>query len=214
MRYSFLFIAVLFSFNIWAAIPRQKIVQEPVLKALKSAPPQRLQVIRQQGKGGIRQLRTIAFNQKLPVDSRWKALTTLARIADKESLPDLERAVQSPDWFMRDAALQSLEKVSPEQAKRWARLLTSDPALVVRTSAVNVLKHLNDRDSSDMLWEKLYSAQNYRGTQSLWVRRHIVETLSNFAKKGEEGKFKKILTDKDKSLHKPALVALVKIKKL
>lgn len=203
-----------FCVQAFAAIPTEKAVQEPVLSALKSQPKQRLQVIRSHGKNGIKQLRTIAFSQNLPVESRWKALTTLARIADKESLPDLERAIQSSDWFMRDAALKSLEKVAPDQARRWARLLISDPALVVRTSAVGTITRLNDKDSSPLLWERLYSAQNYRGSQSLWVRRHIVEALSRFAKKGEEEKFKKILSDKDQSLHKPAIAALDRIKKL
>ncbi len=204
----------LFALNAFAAIPPKKIVQEPILSALKSKPPQRLQVLRAQGKEGIKQLRTIAFNTALPVESRWKALTTLARIADKESLPDLERAVQSTDWFMRDAALKSFENVDKSQAKRWARHLASDPALVVRTSAVGTLKRLKDKDSADLLWDRLYSAQNYRGNQSLWIRRHIVEALSTFAKKGEEEKFKKILTDKDKTLYKPALAALDKLKKI
>lgn len=204
MKFSVVTLLFVFA-DAFAAIPNK---QESVLTALRLSPPQRLQIIRQQGKEGIRQVREIAFNQKLPIESRWKALTTLVHIAGKESLPDLERALESSDWFMRDVGLKSLETVDATHAKQWARRLTSDPALVVRTSAVGVIKRLNDSSAVPLLWEKLYSLQNYRGAQSLWVRRHIVETLSTFAQKGDEEKFKKILTDKDTSLHKPALAAL------
>ena len=98
-----------------------------------------------------------------------------------------------------------------EQAKGWARKLLSDPSLVVRTSAVKVIRESNDRASESHLWQELYHKINYRGAQSLWIRRHIVETLSDFSTQGSEGQFVSLLDDPDRSLHAPAMKALEKL---
>lgn len=213
LRLMFLGIFI-FSSNSFAAIPKKNIKADPIVTSLKTKPQKRLASIKKAGKDGIRRLRMTAFDKRHTVETRWKALTTLARIAKREAIPDLEVALKSSDWFMRDAGIKSLEKIDGKLAKVWARRLVADPALIVRTTAVGVLKRLQDKDSADMLWQKLYSPQNYRGSQSLWVRRHIVETLASFPRKNDADKFKKILEDKDKSLHRPALAALDKIKYL
>lgn len=185
--------------------------EKTVLEILKQKPELRPALLKKQGKMGLLQLRKIAFADHHIIETRWKALMTLTMIAGPESLPDLELALRNSDWFMRDAGLKAMAKVAPEKAKIWAKKLMSDPALVVRSSAVQVIKNLKDQTATDLLWEKLYASNNFRGAQSLWVRRHIVETLSTFAKKGDEPKFIKVLADKDKSLHSSASMALTRI---
>lgn len=188
----------------FGAIPQR----DEVATALKGKPQQRWDSLKKLGKDGIKQLRQIAFGQQYTVEQRWKALSTLAMISGRECEPELEQALQHSDWFMRDAGLKSLEKVNPTKAKKWAKRLLNDPSLVVRSSAVKVIENLNDMSAKTILWEKLNSAQNYRGSQSLWVRHHIVGALSKFADKGEEVKFIQILNDRDQRLHKPATEAL------
>lgn len=186
------------------AIPQR----EEVAASLRGKPQQRWDYLKKTGKEGIRQLRQIAFGQHYTVEQRWKALSTLAMISGRECEPELEQALQHSEWFMRDAGLKSLEKINSTKAKKWAKRLLNDPSLVVRSSAVKVIENLHDMSAKTVLWEKLNSAQNYRGAQSLWVRHHIVGALSKFADKGEEVKFIQILNDKDQRLHKPATEAL------
>lgn len=179
--------------------------------AIPSHPKSRAEAVRAGGRSELRRLRILAFDANQTVDVRWRSLLTLAMVGGKDVMPELEAALKSSDWFMRDAGLLALRKVDPKSAVRWSRLLLSDPALVVRTSAVSTLRQLGDSSSRELLWEKLNAPQNFRGSQSLWVRHHIVQALAEGATKGEEGKFLKILGDSDARLHRPAGQALVKI---
>lgn len=200
------------SVNALAAIPKNKsATPELKSKVVKSKIKSSTEALKSEGRAGLKKLRSTAFNKNEPLKTRWVALMTLAKVGGPEAMPELEAAIKSSDWFMRDAGLQAMAKVNPKEAVRWARHLVSDPALVVRTSAIKTLKTLNDKESMPLLWEKLYSQQNYRGQQSLWVRHHIVSALGDFAEKGQEEKFVKILEDKDSRLHIPAKKALRKL---
>ena len=153
-------------------------------------------------------LKNQAFNSKLDYKARWKALLALVDSAPSKAIPELRKASKSADWFMRDAALRGMAKVDPNEAKQMARSLLKDKALIVRTTAVEYIKKLNDSDSESLLWVELNNPQNFRGQQSLWIRRHIVEALSEFKTKGNEARFVELLADADQTLHVPALKAL------
>jgi len=189
-----------------AAIPKLSIDD-----ALKLPAEERPQALRKRGPQAYKDLRDVAFDTSKPYDLRWRAVVGMAWMGGKESLVDLEKAVASNDWFLRDAALKGLEKVDQEKAKTWARQLLSDSALVVRSSAVRVLHNLNDKESEKLLWEKLSAIENFRGSQSLFIRKQIVMTLSDFAGKEDLKEFAKLLQDKDSSVQKAAIVALEKI---
>lgn len=160
------------------------------------------------GKATYRRLCKTAFDSRQELRIRWKALMSIAAIGREESLPELERAALSPDWFMRDASLQAMAKLNHPAALKWSRKLISDPSLIVRTSAVRIMKDRRDISSSNLLWESLYASQNFRGNQSLWVRRHIVEALAALHPAKSEGKFVKLLEDRDTTLHAPAIKGL------
>lgn len=187
------------------------LVVMPSYGAISTHPKARAEAVRAGGKNELRRLRTLAFDANQTVDVRWRSLLTLAMVGGRDVMPELEAALKSPDWFMRDAGLLALRKVDPRSAIRWSKILLSDPALVVRTSAVSTLRQLGDHSSRDLLWEKLNSPQNFRGSQSLWVRHHIVQALADGAAKGEESKFLQLLADSDSRLHGPAGKALIKI---
>lgn len=189
-----------------AALPPK---EDSIIKTLENESlPDRLDVLRSHGKDTYRQLRTTAFDPNQDLKVRWKALMSMAMIGKDESLRELEQAAQSPDWFMRDASLKAMARVTPPSALKWARKLISDPSLVVRTSAVMVLKQFRDRSSASLLWEKLYAPENFRGSQSLWIRRHIVEALAAIKPAHSEDKFLKLFDDPDTRLYEPAVLGL------
>lgn len=171
----------------------------------------RLRVLRGQGPAGYRNLVKIMFSAAESMDMRWRAVIAVGRLGGVLSLPEIERALRGREWFMRNAGLVAIAQISGVEARQWARQLLSDRALVVRAAAVDTLERLNDRDSSQLLWSKLYARENYMGEQSLFIRRRIVEVLARFEGKGREGKFIEILADKDESLHAPAISALERI---
>jgi HEAT repeat protein len=171
----------------------------------------RVHALKARGPKVYRDLRAAAFNSEKPYEIRWRALISMAWLGGKESIVDLEKAIESSDWFMRDAALKGLEKVNKTKAIYWGKRLMNDPALVVRTAAVRVLHDLNDSTSEGLLWEKLNAPENFRGEQSLWIRRQIVTALSDLASKGSEMKFAALLEDKDKSVYGPAMRGLERL---
>lgn len=196
------------SVSLNAAIPQNT---DSIINILERPLRQRVAQLKNYGQSGIQKLYGIAFDKNQTVKIRWKALMTLVYIGQKESLPIVRQALRSSEWFMRDAGLKAISKISQSDALVWARRLLTDSSLIVRTSAVAVIRRYNDEQSAEVLWKGLYAPQNYRGQQSLWVRRHIVEALANMELKGQESKFLRVLDDRDKSLHQPAIKGLEKL---
>jgi len=117
------------------------------------------------------------------------------------------------DWYMRNAGLIAMTNVDRELASSWARKLLSDKALMVRAAAVATLAELRDSAAAPLLWEKLYARENFKGHQSLFIRRRIVEALGRIESSGGEGRFVEVLADADESLHGPAIKALERMTK-
>ncbi len=197
------------SLSLNAAIPKHS---DTIADLLEKPLKQRVVQLKEYGETGVQSLYDMAFNKDQTVKIRWKALMTLVYMGQKESRSVIERALKSSEWFMRDAGLKAMGQISKSEALVWARRLLVDPSLIVRTSAVAIIKKYNDRQSAEKLWQGLYAPQNYRGKQSLWVRRHIVEALANMNLKGQESKFLRVLDDQDGSLHGPAIKGLEKLR--
>ncbi len=178
------------------------------VEALKLPGNSRMEFLAKLGPKAYKELMTVAFDSNYGMKVQWRALTAMAMLGKTNAIPEMERALQHKDWYLRNAGLVVINEIKPSKAREWAKKLMSDPSLIVRTEAVSVLRKNKDLGSRGLLWEKLYDKQNFRGSQSLWVRRHIVETLSEMKTKGDEMKFLKVLDDKDKSLHPAALSAL------
>ena len=181
------------------------------LAGLRLPLAQRLQIISERGQKGFSELSSIAFDESQDLETRWRAITTLGRVHASASRSLLEKALKSPDWYMRNAALIVAPYNNRSWALNWSRILLHDPALVVRTAAVQSLRQLNATEAEGLLWEKLYSSENYRSGESLWIRKHILAALLQFSKPGSEGRFISVLNDKDSSLHPIAMQALEKI---
>lgn len=183
-----------------------------VIEKLKVSPlSKRVENFKKNSQESVDALRRMAFDSQEVLAHRWNAFMVLTQILQKKSEPDILKALKDVDWFMRDAGLQAAASVLPEKAVLWSQAALSDKAMVVRTTAVKNLKSLKAIGSVDQLWSKLYSSENFRGTQSLWIRRHIMEALSDLSTSGDEARLIKVLDDNDHSLHPLAIETLERI---
>ena len=158
--------------------------------------------------GGYAFLSRMAFDKHNGLQTRWRAITTMGRLDAKGFQKDLDRALSSSEWYMRNAALIALQTDERPRAIKMSLKLIDDPALVVRTQAVRNLIQLDARETEPKLWEKIFSHKNFRGQESLWVRVHLAEALANFASPGHIKSFQRLLMDPDERLYKYAIQGL------
>jgi len=153
-------------------------------------------------------LNQVAFDRRHSLLERWRAITTMGRLDPLLFRPQLDRALASPEWFMRNAALIALKNDERSRAVAWSQRMLEDKALVVRTQAVRNLIELNAREAEPILWEQISHRRNFRGSESLWIRTHIAEALARFAVQGRTKKFQRLLLDRDERLHTWAIIGL------
>lgn len=185
--------------------------RESVIQALKQPLPVRITQLQSAGDPAFRELEKMAFDKEEDFRNRWRAITSIGQINPQAALKPLEQALTSDEWFVRNAAMISIAYGDRSVALKWARRLLNDKALVVRTAAVQAIAGLSGKELTADLWEKLYAKENFRGSQSLWIRRHIVQVLSRFPRPQDKTKFIALLKDPDKSLYKWAIAGLEKL---
>ncbi len=190
----------LISSPVFAALPMQALLDMPIeervkeFKTLKST--------------SYTFLSQAAFDAKNGLQTRWRAITTMGRLDPQAFRKDLDRALVSREWFMRNAALIALQTDDRPRAVAWSSKMLNDPALVVRTQAVRNLLELEARECEPQLWEQIFSRKNFSGKESLWVRVHIAEALAHFATRERIKLFQRLLMDPDERLHKWAILGL------
>ena len=157
-------------------------------------------------------LKDLVFSGKEGMQIRWAALITLARVSSVNvSRSVIVSALRHPQWFLRNAGLLAMEMVDPAMSLWWADRLLDDPSLLVRTASVDLIRRQKAQSYKWRLLEKLNAADSFYKDSSLWIRRHIIQALADFAEPGEERFFISILQDSDTRLHPFALSALEKI---
>lgn len=199
----------------FAALPSKTQVQLSAKEILSMPEKNREQVAttEKNKKKLYQDLSSIAFDSRENMDLRWKALTLSSLVGGKDSIPMLIKATQSEEWYMRNAGLLALARVSPSQANKYAKLLLDDRAMVVRSAAVKVLGQKMNAENRDLLWEQLESKNNFRNKQSLWIRSQIIELLAINPDKKEKPLFTKLVKDKDLRFKLHVTSALEKIEK-
>lgn len=168
----------------------------------------RLSEFRRLGAKAHKDLEHIAFDRRQSLTMRWRAITTMGKWDPLQFRPQLDRALASPEWFMRNAALIALQNDERARAIAWSQRMLEDKALVVRTQAVRNLIALDARESEPLLWKEIMARRNFRGAESLWIRAHIAEALAHFAGRGRTKNFQSLLRDEDTRLHKWAVAGL------
>lgn len=173
--------------------------------------PNALKVLRRQAQLHP-ELERVSFDEKETMDRRWRAFGLLIQLRQAAALPLIERALVAPEWYMRNLGLLGIEEVASARVVPEALKLLSDRALVVRSSAVSVLrKQVGKNEVREALWEELHATRNFRKGSSLWIRGQIVTLLAEDPVRGEKDRFIKILSDGDARLHVPTFAALEKI---
>lgn len=170
--------------------------------------PQRLVAVQKLKPQSFQYLSRAAFAKENSLLIRWRALITMGRVDAEHFKGDLERALGSQEWFMRNAALIAVQSADRQYAVQVSTRLLLDPALVVRTQAVRNLIHLNARESDAVLWKEIFASRNFRADESLWVRVHMAEALAQFATPERVKPFLRLLSDPDERLHKWAIRGL------
>jgi HEAT repeat protein len=196
--------------QIHAAVPK-KSVGSPIEKILTKKSAAKFDELRSLGPEVYPELRKMAFDEKKHLKVRWNAFMAMVRLGERESIPEVVDALKSPDWYLRVAAIQVYPALDKDSAYKAALKGLDDPALVVRTAAVDALALIGRPQCADSLWAELYSKESYIKRSSLWIRRHIVEALSEVAPPGSEGKFIRVLDDSDSTLYAPAIKGLERL---
>jgi hypothetical protein len=192
----------------FAAIPKSS---DSIRSSLELPMSQRVGSLRRQGPEGYRKLTQIMFDENETMAVRWKAVTAAARLGGKNSQPEIERALKSQTWFMRNAGLVALRGIDQNQALKWANKLLDDKALLVRAAAVEVIGDVGTQKDAPALWSKLNSKESFKKGQSLFIRRGIVEALARIEGPGREAAFVQVLNDSDITLHPGAIQALQRL---
>lgn len=172
---------------------------------------ERLKEFEKQPEKTYKFLPTTAFDQTQSLQIRWRAITTMGRLDPIHFQKDLEKALQSTDWYLRNAALIAILNVPRDVALKWSTQMLKDPALMVRTQAVRNLVGINATEAEPILWQQIWDKRNFRGQQSLWIRAHMAEALARLAPPtGRAKHFQKLILDPDSRLHKWAIQGLEK----
>lgn len=158
-------------------------------------------------------LRATAFSEHEDMNVRWKALVKMVEMKKSGSRPDLEKALKSKVWYMRNVALLALDSFDQDAAFEAAKGQLDDPALVVRSAAVEILAKNRKRsdEARELLWKELHDRQNKVQNRSLWIREQIAKHLSIDPKQEERQKFLKLVEEKEDQLRDQAQVALLKL---
>lgn len=144
------------------------------------------------------------------LQARWRALTTMGRLDAPAFRAEIENALQSREWFLRNAGLLAVQSDDRDRAVGWSVKLLKDPALMVRTQAVRNLMQLEAREFEPLLWKELNEKRNFNRNESLWIRSHIAEALVRLAPTGplRVRSFERLLLDSDERLHPWAIKGL------
>jgi hypothetical protein len=184
----------------------------PIKHDLRSALTQnRLSDVKKMGVEGYKNLRDISLSDKETMDQRWRATLAMARIGQRESLADLEPLLKSTTWYMRSASLLGMALVDKSLSQQRAKqLISTDPALLVRASALQVLSQTENMDR-DFLWKELHNPINFRRGRSLSLRASILQVLSQRPLPTEKKKFALLKNDLHPEIKKISQNVLVRL---
>lgn len=153
----------------------------------------------------------VAFDKNREDSQRWRSLIALSVQDGEQSVQHLSSAVLSNEWFMRDAALLAMGAIDTDLALKWAKkLVISDPSMLVRATAVKIIKQNGSKNDIPVLSKAINNKRNFRHGQSLWIRRHIAEAIS-YLDQSSYSEMLKLLDDSDAKVTQVALKSLEKI---
>lgn len=150
----------------------------------------------------------IVNDDQQPMKIRWRAMMALTQLDKKNAENELPRFIQSKTWYIRNAAMIAMNEISKEKAALMAEKLLHDPALVVRSAAVDLLKNNLNQQRRDLLWDEFHQARNVHGKSNLWIRSQILEVLAEKPLVHEKKLFETLISQKDAQIAEVAKNAL------
>ncbi len=194
------------------AAPHSTTVDDQVARALREPHTIAINRIKNVGSEGHSRLMQLAFSDKWPMKTRWKSFMLLTLSQGNQSLPVIKKALLDKVWYMRSAGLTALQSIEPQGAKKWAyKMLNSDPALMVRMKALEVLSHDRSEKVTELFWKKVYSADSLYREKSLWIREDLARLLLRQPREKDLQRWVRMLHDSDKQLQGLASQALEKL---
>lgn len=163
-----------------AATVPQNVVRHEIIEALKQHKPAKelwSSLHARHGAKAIEGLIAIANNEQERDELRWASLFGIARMTGKQGLKVIGKFTTNRSWLMRDASLKVFAALDAKEMAPQIETALKDPALVVRTTAVDVIGHLKLHASAPKLIEALFDPLNYRREKPLWIHNHILATL-------------------------------------
>ena len=142
---------------------------------------------------------------------RWQSLVKAGAMAQPDQIPLVIGFTKSSEWFMRNAALVSLETVNLDYATEQAKVLIKDKALVVRSAAVTILSKKNTLEIKQLFATELARPYNFSGSQSLWIRPQIMKQIVKLVNEDDRQFMARYLFDADKKVAALSAQALEKI---
>lgn len=152
-----------------------------------------------------------ASNTSLSMTERWQSLVKAGAMAQPDQIPLVIGFTKRSEWFMRNAALVSLEAVSSDYATEQAKVLIKDKALVVRSAAVTILSKKNTLEIKQLFATELAKPYNFSGSQSLWIRPQIMKQIVKLVNEDDRQFMARYLFDADKKVAALSAQALEKI---
>ena len=160
------------------------------------------------------QLKGPSHAQDLSV--RWaEMIETVTQAQGLDAISRLTQLKKSQSWESRSAALVAAASSHPDLAIKWAMEHLSDPALMVRLSAVRVLGDLKAEQSVAALWAALEDPAHYRNGKSLFIRRRIVESLGEIARVSSKisvSRFESLEDDSDPLVRQSASAVVARLR--
>jgi HEAT repeat protein len=160
-----------------------------------------------------KELQVKAFSENQDMAVRWTSLMKMTQMKKNESVIDIKKALKSNTWYMRNAGLIALDSINPELAYDIAKKQLNDPALVVRSAAVDILIKNKNKTAEvrELLWKEMNSKKNKVKSKSLWIRPQISEYLAAHPLPQEREKFLSLVEEKDEEVRAIAEKALRKL---
>lgn len=138
------------------------------------------------------------YRDYITTEQKWALLKRVRSMS-----PDFARKVylsclKSSDWILRSGGVQFLASLDPDVARAKAiEILKKDPALMVRSAALKVLKNIGLKNNKEALWSALSDSRNYHKGHSLWIRKDLAKILFDSTDVDDNEKWVSLLSDVD-----------------
>ncbi len=151
------------------------------------------------------------YRDHITIDQKWELLKKI-RTGDVDFAKKVYLScLNSLDWVLRSGGIQFLATIDPDLAKAKAiDIFKKDPALLVRSAALQVLEQVGAQKYKTDLWAALRDSKNFHKGQSLWIRKEIAKNLFILNEEADVNLWSSLLNDSDKNIVDYSIKALEK----